>query len=208
MSVTSDVPNRSSASARSRAATREQLLASGVALFAEKGLHGVTTHDVAHAAGFAAGTFYLHFKDKQELFKEIAFEAIGDLRVQLSAAAATATSLRDSVPRFAQALVAYAENNRDRVRIIFSVDRASVDVESDLLSELATAIADGRRRWIASGDMPTELDPVVMSQALVGMWARVIAWWIEDPGRTSRDTLIQTLTAIQLAGTHPQTDRA
>lgn len=199
---------RRSAGSRSRAATRERLLSSGVALFAAKGLHRVTSHDVAHHAGMAAGTFYLHFRDKGALFREIAFEALGDLQQRLDAASDSG-DLRDSVPRIAEALVCYAEENRERVRIIFSVDRASdgdreyADVQTDLLSTLAAGIAQGRRQRIASGEMPAELDPVILSQALVGMWARVIAWWVEDPSRASRDTLIQTLTGIQLTGTHP-----
>lgn len=201
-------PVRRSAASRSRAATRERLLSSGVELFAAKGLHGVTTHDVAHHAGMAAGTFYLHFKDKGALFREIAFEALNDLQQRLDAAS-DAADLRNSVPRIAEALVCYAEENRERVRIIFSVDRDcdrgrdNADVETDLLSTLAATIAEGRRQRISSGEMPAKLDPVILSQALVGMWARVIAWWIEDPSRASRNTLIRTLTEIQLAGTHP-----
>jgi TetR/AcrR family transcriptional repressor of mexAB-oprM operon len=212
MSVTSIVEKVSepprSAGSRSRAATRERLLSSGVELFAAKGLHRVTTHDVSHHAGMAAGTFYLHFKDKGELFRKIASEALGDLQQRLEAASDTG-DLRDSVPRIAEALVCYAEENRERVRIVFSIDRASngdsesVDVQDDLLSTLAASIAAGRRQRIASGEMPAQIDPVILSQALVGMWARVIAWWVEDPNRASRETLIRTLTAIQLAGTHP-----
>jgi AcrR family transcriptional regulator len=180
MVVSSSAPisTRESAATRSRAATRERLLASGVELFAAKGLHTVTSHDVARAAGVATGTFYLHFGDKRELF-------------------------RQSVPRLARALVLFAEEHRDWVRIIFSVDRDTLDVESDLLSELATSIADGRRQRIASGETSASIDPVILSQALVGMWARVIAWWVEDPSRATRTTLIETLTAIQLTGTHP-----
>lgn len=216
MSVTSSAVEASgseptacrSAGSRSRAATRKRLLSSGVELFAAKGLHGVTTHDVAHHAGVATGTFYLHFKDKGALFREIAFESLSDLRRRLDAASDSG-DLRDSVPRIAEALVGYAEENRERVRIVFSIDRAfdgdreHADVESDLLNTLATSIAEGRRQRIASGEMSAELDPVILSQALVGMWARVIAWWVEDSSRASRETLIRTLTGIQLAGTHP-----
>jgi len=41
---------------------------------------------------------------------------------------------------------------------------------------------------------------------LVGMWARVVAWWAEDPSRASRDTVVDTLTRIQLSGTQPGID--
>ena len=48
-----------------------------------------------------------------------------------------------------------------------------------------------------------DLDPDVLSQALVGMLARVVAWWVEDPSRATRRSVVETLTRIQLAGTHP-----
>ena len=89
------------------------------------------------------------------------------------------------------------------MRILFSRDSDAAAVEADVLDELAASIAENRRGRIASGEMPAHLDPDVLSQALVGLLSRVVAWWIEDPGRASRETVIQTLTRIQLEGTHP-----
>ena len=76
-------------------------------------------------------------------------------------------------------------------------------MESDLIGALAQRIADDRRRTIQAGLMPAEIDPDVYAQALVGMWARVLTWWAEDPDRKSRDVLVQTLSQIELFGTHP-----
>ena len=195
---------RESAAERSRAQTRARLLEAGRTLFAERGLHGVTTHDVAAHAGVAAGTFYLHFRDKRELLRVIAADTIALLRERLDRATRTARGLRDGVPAFSEALLAFAEEHRERVRILFSRDGDAAAVEADVLSELAASIAEGRRQRIASGEMPAELDPDVLSQALVGMLARVVAWWVEDPRRASRETVARTLTRIQLSGTHPR----
>ena len=196
-------PEPRSAAERSRAATRERLLASGRALYAEHGLHGVTTHDIAAHAGVAAGTFYLHFKDKRELFRVIAEQTIALLRERLDAATRTARGAREGVPAFSEALIGFAEDNRDLVRILFSRDADAAAVEADVLNQLAASIAEIRRTRIASGEMPAGLDPDVLSQALVGMLARVVAWWIEDPARATRRSVVETLTRIQLAGTHP-----
>ena len=38
------------------------------------------------SAGVAAGTFYLHFSDKRELFRELALDAIAVLRSDLESA--------------------------------------------------------------------------------------------------------------------------
>lgn len=189
---------------RSRLQTRARLLESGRKLFAERGLHGVTSHDIAGDAGVAAGTFYLHFRGKEALFRVIAEETIELLRERLQAATRDAATLRAGVPVFVEALVGFAEENRDLVRILFSRDSEAAGIEADVLNELAAGIAENRRDRIARGEQPVELDPEVLSQALVGLLARVIAWWVEDPRRASRETVIHTLTRIQLSGTHPR----
>jgi hypothetical protein len=74
-----------------------------------------------------------------------------------------------------------------------------------VLNELAASIADNRRARIASGEIAPGIDPDVLAHALVGMLARVVAWWVEDPNRASRAALIETLTQVQLSGTHPAT---
>jgi len=188
--------------------TRAQLLEAGRKLFAERGLHGVTTHDIAAQAGFAAGTFYLHFRDKAELFRVIAEETIELLRERLDGATHGRGGTRAAVRPFSEALVGFAEENRDLVRILFSRDSEAAAVEANVLNELAASIAENRRAQIAAGDLPPDLDPDVLAQGLVGLLARVVAWWVEDPDRTSRAALIDTLIHIQLSGTHPARARA
>jgi len=194
---------RDSAAERSRAQTRSRLLAAGRSLFAERGLHGVTTHDIAERAGVAAGTFYLHFRDKRELLRVIAGETISLLRDRLDRATRAARGSREGVPAFSEALLAFAEEHRESVRILFSRDGDAAELQADVLSELAGSLAEARRQRIASRELAAELDPDVLSQALVGMLARVVAWWVEDPRRALRETVARTLTRIQLSGTHP-----
>ena len=188
---------------RSRTETRARLLAAGRSLFAERGLHGVTTHDIAARAGVAAGTFYLHFRDKRELLRVIAAETIALLRERLERATRDARGSREGVPAFSDALLAFAEEHRERVRILFSRDGDAAELQADVLSELAGSMASARRQRVAARELSAELDPDVLSQALVGMLVRVVAWWVEDPRRAPRETVARTLTRIQLSGTHP-----
>jgi AcrR family transcriptional regulator len=192
---------RGSAAERSREATRRRLLSSAVLLFAARGLNGVTTHDIAREAGVAAGTFYLHFPDKQSLFAEIAEDTERRLRERIEAASANASDLRGGVRATIEALVDFASEDRDLIRILFSAESGAIG--SAVLDSLAGWIAEGRRQAIESGEMSAELDAAVLSQALVGLLSRVVLWWIEDEGRASRETVIETLTRIQLSGTHP-----
>ncbi len=48
--------------------TREKLLASAAACFAEKGYNGCSVSDIAAHAGVSHGNIYVHFKNKEALF--------------------------------------------------------------------------------------------------------------------------------------------
>ena len=193
MSVSSPL---SRAPARSRTVTRARILASARALFAERGLHEVTSHEIARGAGVASGTFYLHFKDKQALFREIAFDAVERLKARLTeqtegVAEADLPALR------AAELLRFAEQNRDLVHILFAGGGASA-VAAEVLEHLVDWVEDE-----VAGDETGEaagLHPTVFAQARVGMWARVLFWWAESPERAPRQIVIDTLVALQRTG--------
>jgi AcrR family transcriptional regulator len=192
---------RKVAAARSRAATRQRLLDSALELFARDGLHGVTTHDIAARAGVAAGPFYLHFHDKREIFRELAQTSLAVLKQRIESDVRPDDEPESAVRALAIALTGFALENRELMRMVFSSDGDAAAVESDILDDFA-AWVDARRRAVAD-DVDPDLDPTVLSQALVGMWARVLKWWVEDPARVSREKLIRTLCRIQLSGTNP-----
>ncbi len=56
------------------AETRARLVEAAARVFNRVGYHGTDSNRIAHAAGYAAGTFYKHFADKHEVFLE-AWEA-------------------------------------------------------------------------------------------------------------------------------------
>jgi AcrR family transcriptional regulator len=194
-----------SARARSRIATRAGLLRGARELFAERGLSRVTSHDIARRAGVAAGTFYLHFDDKESIFREIVLDTIAVLQKELQRSMEDADDAHVGIRAQAEALMDFAEANRNLVLIVFGPDSAIAGLESDVLDFMATHVAEVLERRAAAGEIRTDLDPVVTAQALVGMSARVVAWWIEDPSRATRDAVIDTLTNIQIGGTTPPT---
>jgi AcrR family transcriptional regulator len=197
--------NATSARARSREATRNRLLSSARTLFSSRGLHRVTSHDIAREAGVAAGTFYLHFKDKESLFRELVYDAIEQLRGRLQRALSQSETGAAAVRAHAEALVSFAEEHRELVRIVFARDHGAAEVETDVLDYLATVGAEVLKHRMMVGTFRPTLDPAVASQALTGMFARVVAWWIEDPTRASREAIVETLVQIQLAGTTQDT---
>jgi len=51
--------------------TKKQIIKTAFGLFAEKGIHGTTTKEIAKKAGISIGSFYAYFKDKKVLLLEM-----------------------------------------------------------------------------------------------------------------------------------------
>lgn len=189
----------SSAPARSRVQTRERLLSAATRLFAERGLHGVTSHEIARAAGVAAGTFYLHFRDKTDAYRHIVFHAMEDLQARVQQALGEAGGGPIGHRRRAEAIVDFAEKHRDLVRIIFSTDAEAATVEADALARMSEGLETRLKRDREDGRFPADLDPAVCARAHVGMTAHLIDWWTQDPSRASRETVVETLVRLQFS---------
>jgi AcrR family transcriptional regulator len=65
--------------ARRKQATEQRLLDAALSVFLERGYDGATTGEMARAADVAAGTFYLHFRDKRAVFDQLARRAAHEL---------------------------------------------------------------------------------------------------------------------------------
>lgn len=192
------------AAARSRAETRRRLIESGTELFARVGLPGTTTTQIARAAGVAAGTFYLHFPDKHSLFRTIAFAALGELRERTAAAndAAGADPIAQLRARM-ETLVAFADEKRDLVRIVFGRGQEAGEIGAELADELFPGVEARLRDAIRAGRIDPALHPATTAQALLATWIRVVAWWADDPARAPRAEVVETLVRLHPVFTHP-----
>jgi AcrR family transcriptional regulator len=64
---------------RRKRATEARLVDAALEVFCTRGYDAATTAEMARAADVAAGTFYLHFRDKRAAFERIARHAAHDL---------------------------------------------------------------------------------------------------------------------------------
>jgi TetR/AcrR family transcriptional repressor of mexJK operon len=195
-----NLPPRKAPRAPRSQATRLRLLDAGRELFCERGPHAVTSHAIAAHAGFASGTFYLHFKDKLALFRELAEEAAAELETRLRSVALEKTKPVEIVQSQAEVLVGFAEDQRELLRIIFHPGGETGEVGARILERLARGVSARRREAVADGRARDCFDSDVLAQAIVGMWAHVLAWWAEDPSRASRNAIVRTLTHFQIHG--------
>jgi len=161
---------------RRREKTRVELLEAAERVIARKGYHNTRIADIASEADVGLGTFYLHFKTKNEIFIELIDYGAGHLREELVAAKAgiddPAQKLRITINTILDAAAVAPES----FRIVFGHGPAFLD----LMVRVHQTFID---------DLRIDLEPAIGSQAdavahlTIGMLSQAITWLLEreDP---------------------------
>lgn len=79
-----------------RGRTRAKLMDAAVGIFAREGFEAASVNRIAQAADVVNGTFYLHFKDKDEIAAAVIYGIAGDLALKLDVAM---SDLEDAIER-------------------------------------------------------------------------------------------------------------
>ena len=77
MSKYADIWNMEPGNVESKSKTTETkalILKSALKLFNERGVHSVTTHDIAHDASISPGNLYYHYKNKQAIVRDLFYQ--------------------------------------------------------------------------------------------------------------------------------------
>jgi len=71
---------------REKLRQRQEMLATALDLFSQKGYHNVSMHEIAEQAEFAMGTIYKFFQNKEDLYKTLVLERSDDFEDALTRA--------------------------------------------------------------------------------------------------------------------------
>ncbi len=98
---------------------REELVQAGVALIAERGVHGFTLRELARRAEVSSAAPYRHFADKDELLAEIAMQGFDKLREALTDAVDGAPDPLTGFRRQAYAFMLLAAERPAHFRVMY-----------------------------------------------------------------------------------------
>src|SRR5580658_379178 len=128
--------------------TLRRLLDAGMAEFDEKGLQAVRVDDIVRRAKTSHGTFYLYFKNKEDLFRALMRDVLRDMEIVtdefpvVTHNEAGRDALRHWVGRFCDTYQAHAAV----LRVLTQAEVISDDMWSDgmqLMFRLAEAMTTG-----------------------------------------------------------------
>jgi AcrR family transcriptional regulator len=146
----SPAPGLFSARARrqgKRARTRARLMDAAVAAFAERGLEAASVNAIAEAAGVANGTFYHHFRDKDEIVGAVAFGIAGELARRIDASMQHVDDAAERVCSGTRHIVELAASapdwGRALVRAAWSLPELRHQVAAFARADLERGVSDG-----------------------------------------------------------------
>ena len=175
--------------ARRRARTRADLIAAARQVFAARGFHETSIAEITAAADVAVGTFYIHFRDKDEALAVLLAEGLGEFRKYVAAAVQAAPPER-AIPALIRATFHYAYDHRELFTILLTEAglahglRARDELADALVRLLSTANGG---EDLAAFNIP------LLARMMSGVLAQGILWWSEhddpDPDRMTAQTL-------------------
>ena len=177
---------------RRRLRTRSQLMQAALELLLETGYDNLTVQHITDRADLGRGTFYIHFKDKEDIVWTIIKEGLDEADRE---AHQKLEQLKPEQPElFGYSNVfRHAEQNRDLYRIMLGSQGSSA-LTARVNDYLA---ADLQREMQKFGyPFPKDIPIEITAQAITGAAIRLIIWWLEIPNDYTAEDMARMLYGV------------
>ncbi|MDF1521013.1 MAG: TetR/AcrR family transcriptional regulator [Brevefilum sp.] len=157
--------------------TRKLLRESIMALILEEGYDAISIQDITDKANLGRATFYLHFKDKDDLLLDVMDEMIGDFMDQVPALSEAQWELEDS--KAIQKLFDFAADHYDLYRILI-IGSGGITASRQLECKIAENIEAAIQREIEEKNTQTLVPPNFIANHFAGSLLATIYWWLDN----------------------------
>jgi AcrR family transcriptional regulator len=190
-------------SEKRREETRDRIIIAACELFSKYGYHNTQVMDIVKAVGMSAGTFYNYFKDKRDLFAQIAHQNLYELRRRIKKLREPVNiwDHGDRVEKLNASYGAYFDYISSHRQQFLMILRGSfgVDEEMDITiwkhySDIAQDLADDIQSWLDIGIIEG-VNPLTMAYAVVGMAMHLGHSYLMEK-KFTREEAIATLTTM------------
>jgi AcrR family transcriptional regulator len=192
--------------ARFKEQGRQEILEAAMALFGEKGYHGVSMHEVASKAGVAVGTLYNFFASKEDLYEalmEVCASGLVDVVMPILDDPHTSPLdkirnvikihdriVRENAPYIRLSQSRYSDHSR-HVKLEVAGQAAIHRIQSRMAEVIAEGVSQGIFR---------DLNPVLVAELLKTVMETAAFWSIQQPFQESSAEISQTIEILFLHG--------
>ncbi len=178
---------------REKLLQREEILASALELFSERGYKNVSMKEIAERAEFAIGTLYKFFKNKEDLYKNLVIESAKKAFHALTSAIEEPKSELDKLRAYVKVKgeffkahdslmrVYFAETQGMRFRILDTINLECKKQHAEFRDKITQIFQNG----IKSKRFKKIANPFHLAVALENITNAFLFLWLEEPDRHS-----------------------
>jgi AcrR family transcriptional regulator len=186
--------------------TREKIISAACELFSKYGYHNTQVMDIVKIVGMSAGTFYNHFRDKKDLYRQLTLESLESLRVSVKKMREPVDIWNPQVrsqtlQQMFDAIFDYVDSNPQQLIMLlrggFGVDEELDGNVWSYFLGFAEDAGEDVQRWMGEGVIEG-IDPMFFGHACVGMCIQAIHSYLIER-RNTREDVIGNLIKMVLA---------
>ncbi len=148
--------------------TFNSIIESAIDLFYRRGYHGTTVKDITKEAGVAAGTFYLYFPSKLDLYKHILIMLSHEIRRTIAAKVNEKKSRYDKEREGIKAFILLVKEQPYMYNIIWESLYIDRELFKDYYESFASRYVKGLNQSASEGEI-RDLDTEIVSYILMGI---------------------------------------
>jgi AcrR family transcriptional regulator len=199
----SDLPVGSRVPVTSRGRqTRDALVGAATRLFNERPFEDVTVDEICAGAGVAKGTFYVHFKQKEDVMFAGFATSMEDVADRSESWVQQGLPTTELLSRFARAM-RWLESV-DNSTLVVTIgeflarpdDFASYQSKGLPRHQLIPIIELGQHR----GDLRTDISAMDAAALIESVWMGTVLRWAQEGGEGSLEPLLQQSLMLALGG--------
>jgi AcrR family transcriptional regulator len=187
--------------------TRRRLLEAAEEVFAEQGFFRASVAEITRRAGVAQGTFYIYFKTKEEIFRELVRQLSHDLRRELQEAVAPIVDRRDAERVGFEAFLRFVLRRRNLYTVMRECEFVDPELHRWYYERLAEGYVRGLRQAMARGQI-RQLDCEAVAYALMGAFQMAGMRWVLWNGSLPPKEAVESIISLILHGLDPSRQTA
>ena len=156
--------------------TRKMLRESLMSLILEETYDEISIQDITNKANLGRATFYLHFKDKDELLLEVMDQLMEGILEQVPQLSETQWQLEDT--KAIVKLFDFAAEHYDLYRILI-ISSGAITASRQLRESIASRIVDGIQAEIDRLGAKPDLPAAFIANHFAGSLLATIYWWLD-----------------------------
>jgi AcrR family transcriptional regulator len=162
---------------RRKRATRQRLVQAAADLLIERGCDAVSVQAITDRADVGRGTFYLHFKDKDDILWTILREQIDTLHTQIEQEVQTDQPVEQRVYHIWLKTFQHIHAHRELISRVLG-ERGHMLIANRFMDYFAALMIDDLTHHVHK--IPVYLPAPFVANYLLGAQMRLIVWWIEQ----------------------------